>query len=250
MASSKKTTQGKDQPANTALTAKLFLDELKKLRTSAASDNSQFFAGDDKKTQFLGVRMSNIFELAKRFTPMDLDEIEKLLQSDFYEVRMGAVSIMDFQARDKKVTPERRKELYELYIKHHNRINNWDLVDRSAPYVVGGYLYDKVRVPLYKLAKSKNVWERRTAIVSTYYFIRQDEVDDTFRIAELLVNDKHDLINKAVGSWIREAGKKDKKRLIDFLDSYSAVMPRTMLRYAIEKLEMKQRDFFLNKANL
>ena len=127
----------------------------------------------------------------------------------------------------------------------HDRINNWDMVDRSAPYVIGGYLADKSRAPLYKLAKSKNVWERRTAIVSTYFFIRQNELEDTFKIAELLVNDSHDLINKAVGSWIREAGKRDEERLLAFLDKHGSSMPRTTLRYAVEKLSASQKKSYL-----
>jgi len=110
------------------------------------------------------------------------------------------------------------------------------MVDRAAPYVVGGYLADKPRDLLYKLAPSANPWERRTAIVSTYFFIRQDDIDDTFGIAEVLVHDKHELVQKAVGSWIREAGKRDQKRLMRFLDSHAGSMPRTILRYAIEIL--------------
>ena len=126
-----------------------------------------------------------------------------------------------------------------------DRINNWDLVDRAAPYVVGGYLFDKPRDILYELARSSNIWERRTSIVSTYYFIRQGELDDTFRIAELLLNDDQDLIHKATGGWLREAGKKDRQRLLSFLDHYAATMPRTALRYAIEHLEKDQRDHYL-----
>jgi 3-methyladenine DNA glycosylase AlkD len=176
---------------------------------------------------------------------MPLSEIEKLLESPIHEVRAGAVSIMDWQARSKKISAERRKELFDLYIKRHDRINNWDLVDRSAPHVVGGYLFDKPRAILYKLARSKNMWERRTAIVSTFYFIRKGEVDDTFKIAEMLINDKEDLIHKAAGGWLREAGKKDPKRLLSFLDKYAATMPRTFLRYAIERLDKKQREHYL-----
>ena len=192
--------------------------------------------------------MASIFALAKKLVEMPIVEIEKLLQSDYYEARMGAVSIMDFQARNKKTTPTRKKELFDLYIKCHNRINNWDLVDRSAPYVVGGYLFDKPRNILYKLAKSKNVWERRTAIVSTYYFIRQKDLSDTFKIAELLIYDQHDLVQKAVGSWVREAGKYDKLALIEFLDSFAPSMPATMLGYAIEKLDKKEKATYL-KSN-
>jgi 3-methyladenine DNA glycosylase AlkD len=116
--------------------------------------------------------------------------------------------------------------------------------------VVGGYLWDKPRNILYKLARSKNIWERRTSIVSTYYFIRQGDVADTFKLAEMLLFDKHDLIHKAAGGWIRFAGGKDPKKLIEFLDAYAAVMPRTMLRYAIEKLNKKQREYYLNLKNV
>jgi 3-methyladenine DNA glycosylase AlkD len=235
----------------TALTGKLFIKRLSLLRSKAELEKIQRFFrdSDSRENKFLGVRMSGVFSLAKDFMGMPLDEIEKLLESKFYEARLGAVSIMDFQARNKKTSENRRKELFDLYIKRHDRINNWDLVDRSAPYVVGGYLADKPRDILYKLAKSKNVWERRTAIVSTYFFIRQSDVNDTFKIAEMLVADKHDLIHKAVGSWIREAGKKDQQMLINFLDKYSARMPRTMLRYATEHLDKKLRDSYLDKKN-
>ena len=153
---------------------------------------------------------------------------------------------MDYQARNKKITEEQKKALYHLYIKNHDRINNWDMVDRSAPFVVGGYLFDKSRAPLYKLAKSKNTWERRTAIVSTYFFIRQNDLEDTFKIAEILVHDKHDLINKAVGSWVREAGKRDEVRLLGFLDKYGKTMPRVTLRYAIEKLDSNVKKKYMS----
>jgi 3-methyladenine DNA glycosylase AlkD len=189
--------------------------------------------------------MGDVFALAKKYMDLPLSEIEKLLESEVHEARVGAVSIMDFQARNKKTTAPRRKELFDLYLRRHDRINNWDLVDRSAPYVVGGYLADKPRKVLYRLARSKDVWERRTAIVSTFYFIRQGEVDDAFKIAELLVKDDHDLIHKAAGGWLREAGKKDRSRLLAFLDQHAATMPRTMLRYAIEHLDKKRRDYYL-----
>jgi 3-methyladenine DNA glycosylase AlkD len=239
------------QKVTPALTAKQFRDQLTKLKTKVDLEkNSRYFRDEGKKTnKVLGVRMGTLFALAKGYSAMELNEIEKLLESEFYEVRMGAACIMDFQARNKKTTAERKKELYHLYIRRHDCIDNWDLIDRSAGYVVGSYLLDKPRAILYKLAKSKNIWERRTAIVTTSYFIRHGDVNDTFKIAEILVGDSHDLIHKAVGSWIREAGKKDKKQLTDFLENYATVMPRTMLRYATEKLEKKQRDYFLNKQN-
>ncbi|MEP7339417.1 MAG: DNA alkylation repair protein [Acidobacteriota bacterium] len=217
-------------------------DELKKIQRYFKSGEGQYGEGDE----FIGVRPGQVFALAKEFIDMPPGEIEKLLESSVHEARAGAVSIMDWQARSKKTPESRRKELYDLYLRRHDRINNWDLVDRSAPYVIGGYLADKPRDILYKLARSKNTWERRTAIVSTYYFIRQGEVDDTFGIAEILVNDDHDLINKAVGGWVREAGKKDPERLLSFLDKHAATMPRVALRYAIEHLDKKQRDHYLS----
>jgi 3-methyladenine DNA glycosylase AlkD len=111
--------------------------------------------------------------------------------------------------------------------------------------VVGGYLFDKSRVPLYKLARSSSPWERRTAITATYYFIRKGDVDDTFKIADILADDPHDLVQKAVGGWVREAGKRDRPRLLDFLDAHAATMPRTALRYAIEHLEPAEREHYL-----
>lgn len=139
--------------------------ELKKIQRYFKSGKGQYGEGDE----FIGVRMGQVFALAKQFIDMPPVQIEKLLASRIHEARVGAVSIMDWQARNKKTTAARRKELFDLYMRRHDRINNWDLVDRSAPYVVGGYLFDKPRAILYKLARSKNMWERRTAIVSTYY---------------------------------------------------------------------------------
>ena len=198
-------------------------------------------AGDD----FLGVPMGQVFALAKELIAMPLGEIERLLDSPIHEVRVGALSIMDKQGRANRTPAIRRQELYDLYLRRHDRINNWDLVDLGAPFVVGRYLFDKPHDPLYALARSVNVWERRTAIVSTAYFIRQGEVDDTFALAETLLGDDHDLIQKAAGGWLREAGKRDCPRLLAFLDRHAATMPRTFLRYAIEHLDAGQRHHYL-----
>jgi 3-methyladenine DNA glycosylase AlkD len=235
--------------AKLPLTASSFLKELEKLaNTSHIPNILRFLKDPGKSNKVLGVRMGDVFKLAKVYSAMPLSEVDKLLKSDFYEARMGAVSLMDFQARAEKISDEERKSLFDLYIKRHERINDWGLVDRSAPHVVGGYLADKSRKILYKLAKSKNPWERRTSIVSTWYFIRQNDVSDTFKIAGILVEDKHELVQKAVGSWIREAGKRDRKALIAFLDDYAGLMPRVMLRYAIEKLEPKQKSFYMARG--
>jgi len=229
-------------------TAKQFIDRLSSTKKKADFvKNHSYFKVNTADNKILGVRFASIFKLAKEFIKTDLKEIEKLLDNPFYEIRMGGVSIMDYQARDKKITEPQKKALFDLYIGRHDRINNWDMVDRSAPYVVGGYLNNKPRKILYKLAKSKNLWERRTAIVSTYFFIRQDDLADTFKIAELLVTDKEEMIQMAVGSWIREAGKRDPRLLLAFLDKYSAKMPRLMLRYSVEKLSKAQKEKYMAK---
>jgi len=233
-----------------AITARNFISQLKKHQSDKEYKKiRRYFKGDDHGNKIIGVRMKQVFDLAKENTDMPLDEIEKLLDSPYYEAIMGAVSIMDFQARRKKTPESQRKELFELYINRHDRINNWDFVDRAAPHVVGGYMYDYdiPRDILYKLARSKNVWERRTAIVSTYYFIKNGDVSDTFKIAAILLNDEHKLIHRAVGSWLREAGKKDQKQLLQFLDKHAEKVPRIILRYATEKLDKKTRDKYLKK---
>jgi hypothetical protein len=225
------------------LTAHRSPDELRKVQRYFKSAEGQDGAGGDV---FIGVRMRQVFELAKEFIEMPPGEIERLLESPIHEVRAGAVSIMGKQAARKR-TPESRKiELFELYLRRHDRIDNWDLVDLGARDVVGGHLADRPRDVLYRLARSTNPWERRTAIVSTLYFVRAGEVADTFEIAEILVADDHDLIHKATGGLLREAGKKDRRRLIEFLDRHAATMPRTMLRYAIEHLDQQQRSHYLS----
>jgi 3-methyladenine DNA glycosylase AlkD len=229
---------------------KQFVAALKEIAAPAAVPGVERYFNadpnaDSSDNKILGVSFGKIFALARQFTDMSLADIERLLDNPYYEVRMGAVSIMDFQARAKSIAPEQRKALFDLYIRRHDRINNWDLVDRAAPYVVGGYLADKSRAVLHQLARSRNPWERRTAIVSTYYFIRAGETGETFNIAEILIKDKHELVQKAVGSWIREAGKKDQKQLVRFLEKHAGSMPRTMLRYAVKKLPPAQRAKFL-----
>ena len=239
---------------STTQSAAQFIEGLEPLRSKERQEGYErhFQTGADQYgegDQFIGVQMGALFKLAKAFIDLPLDEIETLLDSPFHEVRVGGVSVMDFQARRKKTPEAHRRKLYELYLRRHDRINNWDLVDRAAPYVVGGYLFDKPRDVLYELARSDNLWERRTAIVSTYYFIRQGDLDDTFRIAEMLLADEEDLIHKAAGSWLREAGKQDVARLLRFLDEHAASMPRTMLRYAMEKLDKEQRAQYRNFKN-
>jgi 3-methyladenine DNA glycosylase AlkD len=227
------------------MTANQFLKRLRALRSPAVAKSHAHLANDNDDS-ILGVRMGQVFALAKEFMNMELDEVEKMLESPIHEMRVGAVSIMDFQARSKKTTEVRRKELFNLYIRRHDRINTWDLVDRSAIWVIGSYLFDKPRKVLYKLAKSKKMPERRTAIVSTLYFIGKGDVDDSFKLAEILLYDKEDLIHKANGWALRFAGDKDRKRLTQFLDKHASTMPRVTLRYATEHFDKKLRDHYLN----
>ena len=231
-------------------TAKNFIERLK----ANQSDDEQkkirrYFKADDPENRVIGVRMKITFDLAKEFKDMPLDEIEKLLESPFYEARMGAVSIMDFRVRKKNVTKEIRKELYDLYLKKHNRLNSWDFMDRAAPRVIGSYLYDydKPRDILYKLAKSDNPWERRTAIVSTGWFLRKGELNDTFKLAEMLLNDDHEFVQKAIGTWVRHAGKQDEDRLHEFLEKHASKIERATLTIMMEKLDKKKKEYFRNK---
>ena len=220
------------------LTALQSPEELAKIRRYFKSGAGEYGAGDE----FLGVKMGQVFALSKEFADLPPAEIDILLDSPLHEVRAGGLSIMDKQGRSKRTTPARRKELYDLYLRRIDSINNWDLVDLGAPFVVGAYLFDKPRDPLYALARSANLWERRTAIVATAYFIRRGDVADTFGIAELLLHDPHDLIHKAVGGWLRAAGG---PQLVAFLDAHAAAMPRTMLRYALEHFDKERREHYL-----
>jgi 3-methyladenine DNA glycosylase AlkD len=231
------------------ITAQQFVEKLKTYRSPQAAKSQNHLASDQDDV-IIGVRMGQVFALAKEFMDMPLDEVEKLLESGIHEVRVGAVSIMDFQARSKKTSDERRKELFDLYIKRHDRINTWDLVDRSAIYVVGSYLFDKPRQVLYKLARSKFMPERRTAIVTTLYFIGKGDVDDAFKLAEIMLYDKEDLINKANGWALRFAGDKDREQLLRFLDKHAATMPRVTLRYALEHFDKKQKDHYMSMKHV
>lgn len=206
------------------------------------------FDPDDQPADnyFIGVRMGSIFELGKEFSEMPVGEIEKLLESPIHEIRAGAMSIMGQSAKHKKCSEQRLAALYDLYIRRHDRINDWDLVDLAAYYVVGKYLADKPRDILYDLARSQNLWERRTAIVTTAHFIlKLKQTEDTFNIAEILVNDPEDLVNKGTGWMLRAAGDVDRATLLAFLDRHAATMPRVLLRYSIEKLDKQQRDYYL-----
>jgi hypothetical protein len=216
-------------------------DELRKIQRYFKSGAGEYGEGDT----FMGVRMGQVFELSKEFIDLPPSEIEKLLENPIHEVRAGGVSIMDKQGRRKSSTEGRRKELYDLYLRRIDRINNWDLVDLGAPFVVGRYLFEKPRDVLYGLAASENVWERRTAILSTLYFVRQGSTDDILPLAEMLVNDPEDLMHKAVGMMLRSVGVIDRPALLTFLDKHATTMPRTMLRTATEHFDKDARSHYL-----
>ncbi len=201
----------------------------------------QYAEGD----RFIGVRMGDVFKLAQEFVAMPLDQIEALLESDVHEARAGAVSIMARQFRAKKTGNDRRQALYDLFLARHDRINNWDLVDLGAWHIIGGWLRDKPRDTLYHLARSPSLWERRTAILATLGFLRDDPLDDHFALADMLLDDSEELIHKAVGWVLRETGKKDKPRLLRFIDANLQRMPRTALRAAIEPFDKEERKEIL-----
>jgi 3-methyladenine DNA glycosylase AlkD len=200
-------------------------------------------AGD----RFIGVRMGTVFALAKQHVGMEPDEIERLLESDIHEARAGAVSIMAKQFERKTTTDERRGELAALYLRRHDRINNWDLVDLGAHQVLGRWLRDKDRDVLYQLARSTNLWERRSAMFATMAFIKARQFDDVMDIAELLVGDPEDLIHKVVGGMLRTVAMHDRKRVEVFLERHAATMPRVMLRYAIEHFSPEERAGWLGR---
>ncbi|MFC0681457.1 DNA alkylation repair protein [Lysobacter korlensis] len=181
--------------------------------------------------QVVGVRMKLVFDLAKTHTRLPLDQVEALLESHFYEARIVAVSILDFRARSPRITPEERAALFELYLRRHDRIDTWDLVDRAAPRVVGWYLLDKPRDVLYELAASPNIWERRTAITAAFWLIRAGDVDDALRLADRLLEDEP-LIQTSVGTALREIGRVDTARLDEFLDRNADRISATTRRMA------------------
>ncbi|WEJ35086.1 DNA alkylation repair protein [Devosia sp. SD17-2] len=209
--------------------------------SSPDADSHRFFYDGLGKTKVIGVGIGKAFPIAKKHRLMSLAEIEKLLDSPYYEVRMAAAAIMDFQAREKKA-PNSLDELYDLYIRRHDRLDNWDFMDRAAPHVVGQYLSDKPRDPLYELARSSDPWQRRTAIVATYWFIKNGETEDTFQICDILASDEHPMVQKAIGSWVRTAGDIDPEAMGAFLDKNLAALPAATISMIIEKMPAAEKQ--------
>lgn len=193
--------------------------------------------------RFRGIRVPAQRGVARTFRTLPLGEVERLLDSPFHEDRFVALEIlvMQFEAGDATT----RTRVFRFYLAHTRRINNWDLVDTSARYIVGAYLFERPRGPLFRLARSRHLWERRIAMVATHDWISRGEVADAYAVARLLLDDPHDLMHKAVGWTLREAGVVDRAALLAFLRKHYARMPRTALRYAIEHLPPAQRKRIL-----
>ena len=192
---------------------------------------------------FLGIRVPELRKLAKVYEPTSLTEATELLRSAIHEERLLALFILI--RRYAKGSEVEQKKIYKVYLKNIRYVNNWDLVDASAEHIVGAFLKDKSREVLYKLAKSKRLWERRIAIISTFHYIKRDEFSETLKISGMLLGDEEDLIHKAVGWMLREVGKRDLKAEETFLRKHYKIMPRTMLRYAIERFPESKRQKYL-----
>ena len=192
---------------------------------------------------FLGVTVPDTRKIAKKYPTLSFEDVTTLLNSEWHEERLLALLILveNFQkGKD-------QKRIVEYYLRNTKRINNWDLVDLSADKILGAWLFDKDKSILSALAKSKNLWERRIAIIATFHFIKQNQFTETLEISEMLLHDTHDLIHKAVGWMLREVGKRDQEMEEDFLQKYYKTMPRTMLRYAIERFSKEKRDFYMRR---
>jgi 3-methyladenine DNA glycosylase AlkD len=226
-------------------------DARKILRSSANSiiaEHSQRFFKTGKGEygegdKFLGIRVPVLRKHAKQFLDLPLKETTSLLQSQYHEERLCALLILVLKFS--KVSDREKQAIYRLYLRNTQFINNWDLVDSSAHQIVGRFLTDSDKQPLYRLAKSSSLWERRIAIIATYHFIKSGQFTDTLKLSKILLLDDHDLMHKAVGWMLREVGNRDRAAEVAFLQVHYPKMPRTMLRYAIEKFPERERQRYL-----
>jgi 3-methyladenine DNA glycosylase AlkD len=221
----------------------------------AASSARFFKTGEGQYGEgdiFIGVTVPEQRAIAASAKDLPLADITKLLASQVHEERLLACILLAGRGqRAAKAGDEAEtKRLANFYWKRRLGINNWDLVDSSAEHVLGPYYFKRSRAPLFKMARSKRLWERRIAVLTTFHFIRQGDFKDTLRLAELLMEDMHDLIHKACGWMLREVGKREPESLRAFLDENAARMPRTMLRYALEKLAPRERQHYMKKTIL
>lgn len=196
---------------------------------------------------FLGVKVPIQRKIAKKYSEISLEDLQRLLNSKIHEHRLVALIILISKYKKAKKDLFEKRKIFQFYLKNTSRVNNWDLVDISAPNIIGDFLQRESSVLLRDLAKSENIWERRIAIVSTHAFIRKRSLGEALAISEMLIRDEHDLIHKAVGWMLREVGKRNKNVLEIFLSSRYKEMPRTMLRYAIEKFPKEEREKWMKK---
>ena len=230
------------------MTVREIRKELRKLRNKEKAKFLQGFfkTGPGEYGEgdvFLGIKVPELRKIARTYREITLEEVETLLHSEIHEERLLALLILIFIYNNGGDYLKSR--IHDFYLKNTKYINNWDLVDLSAQHIVGEFLMDKSRKPLYGLAKSALLWDRRIAIIATFYFIKQDEFSETLKIAKMLLKDKEDLIHKAVGWMLREIGKRHMKTEEGFLKEHYEKIPRTMLRYAIEKFPEKKRQRYL-----
>jgi 3-methyladenine DNA glycosylase AlkD len=218
-------------------------EKAKLLRGFFKTGKGQYGEGDT----FLGLIVPQQRLLSKKYSDLSLTDLQELLDSKIHEHRLTALFILISQY--KQADSKGKQKIYKFYLKNTKNINNWDLIDLSAPNIVGDYLlnHESEQKILYKLVKSKSLWERRIAILTTFTFIRNNSFNHTLKIAELLLKDQHDLIHKAVGWMLRELGKRDEELLCKLLDKYKNKMPRTMLRYAIEKFSKEKKEYYIKK---
>ncbi len=202
----------------------------------------QYGEGD----RFMGIRVPKLRKLIPACRELLFSDLVELLQSPFHEKRLLAALIL--VDRFNRGTVQDQEEIYTLYLEQIGRgINNWDIIDTTCPHIMGAWLYERDKSILYELAGSQNLWQRRAAMLACFYFIRSNDFTDALRIAEKLRMDQHDLIHKAVGWMLREIGKRDQAREEEFLEKYHQTMPRTMLRYAIERFEPEKRAYYMKK---
>ncbi|NLC11676.1 MAG: DNA alkylation repair protein [Firmicutes bacterium] len=232
-----------------------YIEDIKsELRKHADPDKAAFLpkyfnafpGGYGEGDQFIGVKVPLQRKVARKYYKnISLEELESLLREPVHEYRLTALIMLVNKFQQKKMEEEERKAIVDFYLRNISYVNNWDLVDSTADKILGAYLFDKEKALLYKLAQSGDLWKQRIAIIATFYFIRNEDYKDTLQIAKILLHHKHDLIHKAVGWALREVGKKNFQLLYNFLKEHYKNMPRTMLRYAIERFEPELRKKFL-----
>lgn len=235
------------------MTLKQLQEKFRRLKNSdRAAINARFFKSGKGEygegDEFLGITVPQTRLIAKEGSRLTLHDIESLLASPWHEERLLAAILLVM--RYKKASAKEKNEIYKLYLKNiKTGINNWDIVDTSAAYIIGAHLEKSSRKDLYRLAHSKNLWEKRVAVIATQHFIRQNDFTDTLKLCEMFLNEKHDLMHKACGWTLREAGKKDLNILRSFLKKHASIMPRTMLRYSIERMNSEERTEWMKRKD-